>query len=76
MLLQAELESVGIRLNKRKPNIYFKVNLIQAFCTRWETRTSVINNLFNANNLGWNFMLLDKEDWWYFFHCNLSTDLR
>jgi small GTP-binding protein len=24
MLLQAELESVGIRLNKRKPNIYFK----------------------------------------------------
>lgn len=24
-LLTAELESVGIRLNKRKPNIYFKV---------------------------------------------------
>lgn len=24
-LLEAELESVGIRLNKRKPNIYFKV---------------------------------------------------
>ena len=26
-LLENELESVGIRLNKRKPNIYFKVNL-------------------------------------------------
>lgn len=24
-LLEKELESVGIRLNKRKPNIYFKV---------------------------------------------------
>jgi len=24
-LLEAELEAVGIRLNKRKPNIYFKV---------------------------------------------------
>ncbi len=26
-LLEAELETVGIRLNKGKPNIYFKVNL-------------------------------------------------
>lgn len=25
-LLEKELESVGIRLNKRKPNIYFKVS--------------------------------------------------
>lgn len=25
-LLEKELESVGIRLNKKKPNIYFKVN--------------------------------------------------
>ncbi|KAJ8967381.1 hypothetical protein NQ317_018524 [Molorchus minor] len=25
-LLEKELESVGIRLNKQKPNIYFKVN--------------------------------------------------
>lgn len=24
-LLEAELEAVGIRLNKQKPNIYFKV---------------------------------------------------
>lgn len=24
-LLEKELESVGIRLNKRRPNIYFKV---------------------------------------------------
>lgn len=29
-LLQKELESVGIRLNKKKPNIYFKVNIIWA----------------------------------------------
>jgi len=28
-LLEAELESVGIRLNKRKPNIYFKVTSIK-----------------------------------------------
>ena len=28
VLLEKELESVGIRLNKRKPNIYFKVNII------------------------------------------------
>jgi len=27
-LLEKELESVGIRLNKRKPNIYFKVMYI------------------------------------------------
>lgn len=27
-LLEAELEAVGIRLNKRKPNIYFKVSII------------------------------------------------
>lgn len=26
-LLEQELESVGIRLNKKKPNIYFKVSL-------------------------------------------------
>ena len=26
-LLELELEAVGIRLNKRKPNIYFKVYL-------------------------------------------------
>lgn len=26
-LLEKELESVGIRLNKEKPNIYFKVSL-------------------------------------------------
>lgn len=26
-LLEKELESVGIRLNKNKPNIYFKVNM-------------------------------------------------
>jgi ribosome-interacting GTPase 1 len=25
-LLEKELETVGIRLNKRKPNIYFKVS--------------------------------------------------
>jgi ribosome-interacting GTPase 1 len=25
-LLEKELESVGIRLNKKKPNIYFKVS--------------------------------------------------
>lgn len=27
-LLEKELESVGIRLNKKKPNIYFKVGLL------------------------------------------------
>lgn len=27
-LLEKELESVGIRLNKKKPNIYFKVSLL------------------------------------------------
>ena len=26
-LLEKELESVGIRLNKKRPNIYFKVRL-------------------------------------------------
>jgi ribosome-interacting GTPase 1 len=30
-LLQKELESVGIRLNTKKPNIYFKVNLIKTY---------------------------------------------
>lgn len=28
-LLQKELESVGIRLNTKKPNIYFKVDFLQ-----------------------------------------------
>ncbi len=28
VLLEKELESVGIRLNKKKPNIYFKVYII------------------------------------------------
>lgn len=27
-ILEAELETVGIRLNRRKPDIYFKVHLI------------------------------------------------
>lgn len=27
-LLEKELESVGIRLNKKKPNIYFKVSYL------------------------------------------------
>lgn len=36
-LLTAELESVGIRLNKRKPNIYFKV------------RHGIIHGQFNMN---------------------------
>ncbi len=27
-LLEKELESVGIRLNQRKPNVYFKVSMI------------------------------------------------
>lgn len=30
-LLEKELESVGIRLNKRKPNIYFKVIILKFF---------------------------------------------
>lgn len=30
-LLEKELESVGIRLNKRKPNIYFKVPISQSY---------------------------------------------
>jgi len=30
-LLEKELESVGIRLNKRKPNIYFKVIILKLF---------------------------------------------
>lgn len=40
-LLTAELESVGIRLNKRKPNIYFKV------------RHGIIHGQFNINT-AWN----------------------
>jgi len=32
-LLEKELESVGIRLNKRKPNIYFKVKSLKKFST-------------------------------------------
>lgn len=31
-LLEKELESVGIRLNKMKPNIYFKVGYPQFVC--------------------------------------------
>lgn len=30
-LLERELESVGIRLNKQKPNIYFKVSKLVQF---------------------------------------------
>ena len=30
-LLTAELEAVGIRLNKNKPGIYFKVNIFKLF---------------------------------------------
>jgi len=32
VLLEKELETVGIRLNKRKPNIYFKVFHFIQFC--------------------------------------------
>ena len=28
-LLEKELESVGIRLNRKKPNIYFKVTFVE-----------------------------------------------
>jgi ribosome-interacting GTPase 1 len=31
-LLEKELESVGIRLNKKKPNIYFKVSPFSFSC--------------------------------------------
>ena len=33
VLLEKELESVGIRLNRKKPNIYFKVNTFLLFCS-------------------------------------------
>ena len=33
-LLEKELESVGIRLNKKKPNIYFKVSPPRFSCVR------------------------------------------
>ena len=32
-LLEAELDSVGIRLNQRPPNIYFKVGLSLCYST-------------------------------------------
>lgn len=35
-LLEKELESVGIRLNKHKPNIYFKVCLQSTEGQPWE----------------------------------------
>lgn len=39
-LLEGELESVGIRLNKRKPNIYFKVTRILMIKVIWLTSKS------------------------------------
>jgi len=35
VLLEKELETVGIRLNKRKPNIYFKVFLLHDNMLAW-----------------------------------------
>jgi ribosome-interacting GTPase 1 len=39
-LLEKELESVGIRLNKRKPNIYFKVSPL-SFCLHVSPETFI-----------------------------------
>ena len=34
-LLELELEAVGIRLNKRRPNIYFKVRMSLIHCSTY-----------------------------------------
>ena len=45
-LLEKELESVGIRLNKSKPNIYFKVRFLNHVST-----TQLINITLIQKNL-------------------------
>lgn len=36
-ILEAELESVGLRLNQQPPNIYFRKKKVGARCATWST---------------------------------------
>ena len=46
-LLELELEAVGIRLNKRRPNIYFKVTAIQAQIYNHNELCSFVSGIYN-----------------------------
>lgn len=48
-LLEKELESVGIRLNKRKPNIYFKVRTCFCDVCRHTLDSRLIKYIFSLN---------------------------
>lgn len=56
-LLEKELESVGIRLNKRKPNIYFKVVIIETFL--------FLKILCILTKICVILVCIDKERWWF-----------
>lgn len=53
-LLEKELESVGIRLNKQKPNIYFKVS-------DWCANAAVFKIPLVSKNYFFPYLRLKKE---------------
>jgi uncharacterized protein len=65
-LLTAELESVGIRLNKEKPNIYFKVKKGGGFsfnstCTLTKTSEKMVQMILHSYKI-FNAEVLFRED--------------
>lgn len=75
VLLEKELESVGIRLNRKKPNIYFKVNTFsllmiaeqQPIQIEFRTERPFVATIFI-------FMLIAQKRWWARFQRRLPAD--
>ena len=70
-LLEKELEAVGIRLNKRPPDIYFKVSFIQICTIAFMISISLFLSFFLSFFL---LLYVGKERWWTVHQLHVDSD--